>query len=472
MRSIKAVQRNEYAKVRHRARCVPTGRDLRREAAVPKRAKVPEQDTASKEPIEEAAVPERAEVREQAAAATERTEGAVATVVKTNGARNGKRAAEAILAERPEISLPRDFEFNQVDPVHIAGLLPVPPPALGAIAAFTGSWAGRGFNTIFRPHEPGSDNVLELNLTHENLAFSPSLGSVPNRGMVQGDVFLNGVPYLQTISDVTTGQPVGIHVEPGLWIAVPPTADPAEGQSYVRMGSIPHGTTICAQGTASTISGPPTIPNVDITPFITSSGQKIHFPSQNATPPSPDRIPADLSGVAITQAMLDDPNSVLRDHIASQNIVSTTEISISTSPGAPLFGGGADNIAFLLGFAGAVGTPNIAGQNAQTVLMNATFWIETVRHTILLPRIPEPLKLANTPMEIKPEGHAPGAPVPTFTIHPEMSFPFPLPHPITLETKQIQYSQTVLLNFNSLSWPHVSVATLVPASPIPIPPTW
>jgi hypothetical protein len=439
---------------------------------VPKRAKVPEQDTASKEPIEEAATSERGDMREQAAVATERTEGATATVVKTNGARNGKLAAEAVLAERPEISLPPHFEFNQVDPVHIAGLLPAPPPSLGAIAAFTGTWAGSGFNTIFRPHEPGSDNVLELNLTHESLAFSPSLGSVPNRGMVQGDVFLNGVPYLQTISDVTTAQPVGIHVEPGLWIAVPPTEDPAEGQSYVRMGSIPHGTTICAQGTSSTISGPPTIPTVDITPFITSSGQKIHFQSQDATPPSPDRIPDDLSGVGITQAMLDDPNSVLRAHIASQHIVATTVISISTSPGTPLFGGGADNIAFLLGFAGAVSSPQSVGQNAQTVLMNATFWIETVRHTILLPPIPKPLKVANTPMEVRPEGHAPGAPVPTFTIQPDIPFPFPHPHPITIETKQIQYSQTVLLNFNGLSWPHVSVATLVPASPIPISPNW
>ena len=34
---------------------------------------------------------------------------------------------------------------------------------------------------------------------------------------------------------------------------------------------------------------------------------------------------------------------------------------------------------------------------------------------------------------------------------------------------QIQYSQQVLLNFNGLSWPHVSVATLVPASPLPVP---
>ena len=40
---------------------------------------------------------------------------------------------------------------------------------------------------------------------------------------------------------------------------------------------------------------------------------------------------------------------------------------------------------------------------------------------------------------------------------------------VTVATTQIQYSQKVMLNFNGLSWPHVSVASLVPASPIPIP---
>jgi hypothetical protein len=380
-----------------------------------------------------------------------------------DGPTNGTAAAEGS-DDLARISLPGRFEFNQVDPVHIAEAVAVAPPPLGAIAAFRGTWKGNGFNTIFRPHEPGSDNVLELNLTQESLAFSPSLGSVPNRGMVQTDVFLNGIPYLQTINDVTTGQPVGIHVEPGLWMAVPATADPAEGPTYVRMGSIPHGTTICAQGTASTVAGPPTIPPVDITPFISSSGQRIRFPSQNASAPSPDRIPPNLSGTAITQAMLDDPNSVLRNHIASQHIVETTTISVSTSPPTPLFGGGADNIAFLLGFPGAQINPNGIGQNAQTVVTNATFWIETVEHRIFVPPIPAPLKEAGTPLEVKPEAHAKGAPVPTFAIHP--SIPIPHPHPFTIRTTQIQYTQLVLLNFNGLSWPHVSVATLVPARPI------
>ena len=30
---------------------------------------------------------------------------------------------------------------------------------------------------------------------------------------------------------------------------------------------------------------------------------------------------------------------------------------------------------------------------------------------------------------------------------------------------QLQYTQTVLLNFNGLSWPHVSVATLIKQEP-------
>lgn len=376
------------------------------------------------------------------------------------------------------IALPARFHFDPVDPIHIANLPPVPPPDLGPLANFVGAWTGNGFNTIFRPDSAqtptplptpaGGDNVLELNLTAESLSFSPSLGSVPNRGMVQGDVFLNGVPYLQAINDVTTGTPVGIHVEPGIWIAVPATTDPVEPtQSFARMASIPHGTTINAQGTASTAPGPPTIPPIDITPFFSSSGQRIRFPSQTAAAQGTARIPQDLTSIPITQTMLDDPNSVLRNVIASQHIDSTTTITISTAPPQPLFGGGTDNIAFLLGFPGAQSNPNGAGQNAQTLVMNATFWIETVEHTILLPALPEP---PAKPIELQPEGHPPGAPIPRFVVRPPVAIP--RPHPITIRTTQIQYSQTVILNFNGLSWPHVSVATLIPASSIPVTGGW
>src|SRR6185437_8800096 len=110
------------------------------------------------------------------------------------------------------------------------------------------------------------DNILELNPTEETLEFSDALGSIPNRGMVQGDVFLNGIPYVQKINDVSDpAHPVGIHFEPGVWLSVPPTTVPAEDATLVRMASIPHGTTIDAQGTSSAANGAPTIPSVDIT---------------------------------------------------------------------------------------------------------------------------------------------------------------------------------------------------------------
>jgi hypothetical protein len=380
----------------------------------------------------------------------------------------------------PETFPPSTFRFGHVEPN------PALTPPLGGLDAFTGTFVGNGFNTIFRPNlgSPTSlptppvgpnDNLLELNLTSEQLSFLPQnlLASVPNRGEIQPDTFLGGVPYLQFIQDVTAQAinvppnpappAVGIHLEPGLWMSVPATTAPAEGPTLVRMASIPHGTTICAPGTAQTIAGPPDIPAVDITPFIPPDN-KITFPSQTAAQSDTWRIPQDLTPYIaagkITQAILDDPNTVLRNAIAGQNIVSTTIISITTSPAAPLFGGGTDNIAFLLG------DPAAATPNAQTAQMTATFWIETVEHIFLLP--PIPLGPGREPMTIPVEVTEADRPVPTLLIDP----PFPIPEPgrIIFTSTQIQYSQTVLLNFNGLLWPHVSVATLVPGSPLIIPP--
>ena len=47
--------------------------------------------------------------------------------------------------------------------------------------------------------------------------------------------------------------------------------------------------------------------------------------------------------------------------------------------------------------------------------------------------------------------------------------PVAAPRTIKVTAPQIQYSQQVFLNFNGLTWPHVAVATLVPASPVPVP---
>ena len=395
------------------------------------------------------------------------------------------------------ISLPSNFHFNQVPSVPPKGLVTealIAPPPLGPLADFTGTFSGTGFNLIFRPQSTSTptklpkpaqgpnDNILELNLTSESLAFSPSLGSVPNRGMVQGDIFLNGVPYFQTISDVTNGTPIGIHAEPGLWMAVPPTIDPTEPATVVRMASIPHGTTICLQGTAlAPIAGPPTIAPVDPTPFIDATKALFRFPSQTVTDNATFRIPQDLSSFVgagtITRQILDDPNTVLRNHLKGQNIVQTIVLEVASAPETPAgpftipgIGGGTDNIAFL---AGNSGQPNAdipvqqPGPSNRTLPgVKAIFWIETVEHTIIVPKF----KPGQATLHVQADPHpVTGLPGPAFVVAPPISIP--VPRPITVRSTQIQYSQVVLLNFNGLSWPHVSVATLTPSSPVMVPPS-
>jgi hypothetical protein len=272
------------------------------------------------------------------------------------------------------------------------------------LAGLVGRWVGTGFNAIWRPNQltTGQDRFLELNLTQETLEFSqPLAGGIPNRGLLQPDITMGGVWYLQQISDANIPPPNnGLHIEPGVWLNVPATTSPAVSASVARLASIPHGATILAQGVASQAEGPPTIPAIDLNPFpIGNPAGASAFPEQNLATQTNFRTgPPGANNV--TQAMIDNPNSVLE---RGQTILSTVTLQVSTSD-MPVPGGGTDNTAFL------VGGPS--GPNADAVSVTSTFWIETV------------------------EGS------PNF--------------------QQLQYSQIVLLNFNGLSWPHVTVATLQP----------
>lgn len=281
---------------------------------------------------------------------------------------------------------------------------------LGPLRLLPGTWKGLGFNQIWRPFHsvppaPASqDRFLELNLTEETLQVEDIPGAIPNRGLLQADINLFGLTYLQQITDRNTHE--GIHVETGMWVNVQPTTDPQEAATVVRMGSIPHGTTIQAQGIASVSDGPPEIAAVGITPFVIGNpGETVQFPESNLGNPTTFRTPpSQLTGV--TQVMVDNPNSVLQAALQGQSIVQTTTLRISSKVGVvpvPNVGGGVANIAFL------TGNPS---PNALAAEVDATFWIETVKDDK-------------------------GA--------------------LSL---QLQYTQTVLLNFNGLSWPHVSVATL------------
>jgi len=304
------------------------------------------------------------------------------------------------------MDLSADFVFQPLPPIEPAAAAVAPDAAggtpLGQLANLSGSWSGSGFNVIWRPHHPGQDHFLELNVTTEELTFSAIPGAIPNRGLLQNDITMHGLSYLQQIQDtniIVNGAPAGLHFEPGLWLNIPVTTAPKEVATIARLASIPHGTTILAQGTAKTTSGAPSIPKVSITPFsIGSPNQTIPFDESNLSKPSQFRTqPPGLKNV--TQAMVNNPNSVLTAH-AKPNIASTTTLHVFTK-NADIVGGGTANTAFLKGKANA---------NADAARMHATFWLQTPQ----------------------------GSNTPNF----------------------LQYSQVVLLNFAGLSWPHVTGGTL------------
>ena len=105
------------------------------------------------------------------------------------------------------MDLAADFSFQPLPAIESSAELPLAATAvnpLGPLAALAGKWAGRGFNVIWRPnHTAGQDRFLELNVTSEQLEFTAIPGSIPNRGLLQPDINMFGLTYLQQISDAT-----------------------------------------------------------------------------------------------------------------------------------------------------------------------------------------------------------------------------------------------------------------------------
>ena len=349
---------------------------------------------------------------------------------------------------------------------------------LGPLKELPGTWHGHGFNLIARPDKEGNAPLyLELNLTDEHLVFEPISTSIPNRGFAQDDIELFGLTYTQKISDHQTDS--ALHIEPGIWVNVPDTSQPKESRSIARMGSIPHGNSLLAEGTATRHHHPDphallsmsTFPSFNTTPFavnpriiqarrslsafpaytyLQAAFPHAFVPATAAAPRSPfpgatPLLPFDLNGISI-QEVIQDPDSLLQAHMNKQiadgfvleeamvlNIATARTIDFQTvaaippplagpPAGSPIKtitvkegGGGVENLPFLK-------------KNADTALVYATFWIEKIKHR---------------------HSHQP---------------------PIL----QMQYAQMVLLNFPilnapppagqtgppNLSWPHVSVGTL------------
>ncbi|HTY50875.1 MAG TPA: heme-binding protein [Steroidobacteraceae bacterium] len=350
---------------------------------------------------------------------------------------------------------------------------------LGLLAGLAGKWQGGGFNLVARPDfEDQSATFLQLSLTSETLEFDPITAAIPNRGFLQPDIELFGLTYLQKISDATTGG--ALHIEPGIWITQPATSQPqlspppSGGQLIARMGNIPHGNSILAQGSATSFTGPPVIgpatsplgggnpafssfPSFNSTP-LTPQGNIIFaagntealskpgggFPEYTlanpptvAPPPPNTRTPQGNSPPvlppSISQALVNDPIILLQQQIQQQiaegyefegaalNICSAATVSFYPAPFlTPPSPFPPPVPVSLPQFGGGIENLGFLGPNALSALVYATFWIEK------------------------------------------------LTHPERPSLRQLQYAQMVLLNFPgrgipgtpSFSWPHVSVSTL------------
>ena len=283
---------------------------------------------------------------------------------------------------------------------------------LGPLAELPGTWTGHGFNAIWRPnHGAGSDRFLELNLTTDKIVFTKINGPIPNRGFEMPDINMFGVTYMQQISETQSG--AGLHIEPGIWAVVPPTSAPHVPATVVRMASIPHGTTILAQGDAGFASGgTAAIPDNNIFPFFFGQSPPgnssadfnnavANFPEIDLNRPTPFRH----KSPGVTQAIVTNPNHFIKAALVGTVMKHRTQLHVATDHNLTALGGGASNTAFLAG-------DSATTSNAKTSRVEARFWIETMSD--------------------------PG-------------------HPDTL---QLQYTQLVILDFNQIHWPHVTVATL------------
>jgi hypothetical protein len=328
----------------------------------------------------------------------------------------------------PIIELDPDFEFQGTSaPAAEAAVRPaaLPTDPLGPLTelpgpnVIPGTWIGHGFNAIWRPHRAstGQDRFLELNLTADKIVFTRINGAIPNRGLAMPDIDMFGVTYLQQISEASDPT-AGLHIEPGIWANAPQTSDPTEPPTVVRMASIPHGTVILAQGVWQIIpGGPQHIPDNNILPFFFGSSPPANgdfhtvaqtFPELDLSIPTAFRS----ESPGVTQGMVENPNSVLQAALQTSlqgtTMKARTFLNVSTTNALVKGGGGTANTAFL------ASSHNPPQGNARAAHVEATFWIETIAGT----------------------GGGP-------------------------DVLQLQYTQLVMLDFNGIHWPHVTVGTLV-----------
>lgn len=283
---------------------------------------------------------------------------------------------------------------------------------LGLLADLAGTWIGTGLNLISLPDFDSmlpSDGPkpfrLKLNSTVEILEFTPIGAGVPNRGVLTS----------------------------------PPGQQPATGQPDINLFGLRYLQRVADAVTHEPLhiepgfwlNVPPTMVPPVTSPTVVRQGSIPHgtsllamgtgFPSLtglpqiadiDSTPVKHPNTPPPLDAQYLLPftspplplppgfdfSFIKNPNLALKAAIQRQNITNTVVLLISTDS---VQSGGLVNMPFIV-------------SNADATKLDAVFWIETVQNS-------------------------PGSP------------PF----------LQLQYTQTVILNFLGIDWPHISVATLI-----------
>jgi hypothetical protein len=274
---------------------------------------------------------------------------------------------------------------------------------LGPLQDLPGFWEGTGFNLIARPDfQDNSPNgfFLELNLLRETIEFTTIGSPVFNRGSRQDDIAIYGVTYLHRVTDGVTGE--ALHIEPGMWLTIPATSDPQADASIARLATIPHGNAICTVGFTEDVvpDGTPTIPPANTVPFPIGS-QPPEPGTENPYPEYNLSIESPFRTVPVPAGITQE---VIDDPNAllRQALVGQKLTHVTRLITSTDKAGGIDNIPFIV-------------SNADTPTLESVFAIETVAG---------------------PKGR---------------------------EYLQLQYVQTALLNYRGMSFPHVTVGTLVKA---------
>ncbi|KAK0744033.1 hypothetical protein B0T18DRAFT_416413 [Schizothecium vesticola] len=274
----------------------------------------------------------------------------------------------------------------------------------------------------------------------------------------------------------------GIHFEPGMFLYVP-KANFQDKDTIVRMASIPHGTTMNAQGHVPTktanplggVTGAPTIDVVDTTPFpigkfnpedrlVKLFATPMDAGRDNLTLRVPQKLKPFIEQGTITKEIIKNPNIVLRNALQGLTVKEHVAFEVSTGhPTAKVNSGGISNIAFLSGqqdpVKDAVTPASVVRPNAHAESATSKFWIEKIEYDVIVPKLPGNASIDLKP-EMPPSHHQ--APTPRFRITAPPGGVPPGGKKIKVTGTQIQYSQTIILNFGGLSWPHVTCATLVP----------